>query len=123
MFEKLREKLGLNHAGRQGPDRENDVADDRELAQSRDTGGAGTGTGDAESTTGTGSSEEFVGRVAGQDDGAERLTGAEARAFGADERGDETPARRRAATADLTNEADQRPASRSRPTSAGASLN
>jgi hypothetical protein len=91
MFEKLQEKLGLNPTGRQGPGREDDVADDHELAQSRDTGGAGGGTGDAESTTGTGSNEEFVGRVSGQDDGAERLTGAEARAFGADERGDKAP--------------------------------
>lgn len=91
MFEKLQRKLGLDDAGRQGPDREDDVADDHELAQSRDTGGDGSGPGDAESTTGTGSNEEFVGRVSGQDDGAERLTGAEARAFGADERGDEMP--------------------------------
>jgi hypothetical protein len=73
------------------PDREDDVTEDGHLAQSRDTGGGGRGTGDAESTTGTGNSEEFVGRVAGQDDGAERLTGAEARAFGADARDDATP--------------------------------
>ncbi|MBN9099938.1 MAG: hypothetical protein J0I49_17760 [Pseudonocardia sp.] len=79
MFEKLQEKLG-----RTRPDREDDVAGDAGLAQSRDVGGAGDGAGDAGSTTGTGTSEEFVGRVAGQDDGAERLSGAEARAFGAD---------------------------------------
>ncbi len=86
MLDRLLQKLG-----RPRPDREDDVADDDHLAQNRDTGGAGHGTGDAVSTTGTGASEEFVGRIAGQDDGAERETGAEARAFGADERGDETP--------------------------------
>lgn len=32
---------------------------------------------------GAGTSGEFVGRIAGQDDGAERVSGAEARAFGA----------------------------------------
>lgn len=88
MFEKLQEKMGLTR-----PDREDDVAGDGNLAQSRDEGGAGDGTGDAGSTTGTGTSEEFVGRVAGQDDGSERLTGAEARAFDRDERGDGTPDR------------------------------
>ena len=86
MFDKLQEKMGLTH-----PDREDDVAGDGNLAQSRAVGGAGVGTGDAASTTGTGTSGEFVGRVAGQDDGAERLTGAEARAFGHDGRGDGTP--------------------------------
>lgn len=86
MFDKLQEKLGLRNV-----DREDDVTDDPHLAQSRDTGGAGAGIGDAGSTTGTAPSEDFVGRVAGQDDGAERLTGAEARAFGVDERGDATP--------------------------------
>ncbi len=90
-------KMGLNRPDqegpdRDGPDREDDVDGDRRLAQSRDTGGDGRGAGDAESTTGTGTSEEFVGRVAGQDDGAERLSGAEARAFGA-ERGDGEPDR------------------------------
>ena len=86
MFDRLQEKMGLTH-----PDREDDVAEDENLTQSRDVGGAGDGTGDAGSTTGTGTSEEFVGRVAGQDDGAERLSGAEARAFGDDARGDGTP--------------------------------
>lgn len=79
MFDKLQEKLGLTD-----PDGEDDVTGDAHLAQSRATGGADGGTGDADSTTGTGESEEFVGRVSGQDDGAERLTGAEARAFGTD---------------------------------------
>lgn len=91
MFEKLRNKMRFTH-----PDREDDVAGDGHLAESRDTGGAGGAIGDAASTTGTGDSEGFVGRIAGQDDGAERLTGAEARAFGAAERGDgtlDTPSR------------------------------
>jgi len=83
MWDTLREKLGLKQT-----EREDDVAGDSGLAQSRATGGGGDGTGDAGSTTGTGNSEEFVGRVSGQDDGAERLTGAEARAFGADARPD-----------------------------------
>lgn len=77
MLDKLQEKLGLTH-----PDREADVDDDAHLAQSRVTGGGSGGHGDAGSTTGTGDSGEFVGRVGGQDDGAERLSGAEARAFG-----------------------------------------
>jgi hypothetical protein len=83
VFDKLQEKLGMN------PSRdEDDVAGDDHLAESRATGGSDgdTGdTGDAASTTGTGASEEFVGRVSGQDDGAERQSGAEARAFGTDE--------------------------------------
>ena len=79
MFEALREKLGLTHS-----ESESDVAGDGALAQSRATGGDGAGSGDAESTTGTGDSGGFVGRAAGQDDGAERLSGAEARAFGTD---------------------------------------
>lgn len=62
---------------------EDDVAGDGHLAGSRVTGGLDGGSGDAGSTTGTGDSEEFVGRVAGQDDGVERISGAEARAFGA----------------------------------------
>lgn len=87
MFETMKQKLGL-----QPDEREDDVADDSALAQSRATGGAEGGSGDAGSTTGTGESGEFVGRISGQDDGAERLTGAEARAFGADSEGD-TPSR------------------------------
>lgn len=78
VFDKLRNKLGLSPA-----EGEDDVAGDEHLAGSRATGGLDGGSGDADSTTGTGGSEEFVGRVAGQDDGAERISGAEARAFGA----------------------------------------
>ena len=80
MLDKLREKLGMSPSTG-----EDDVAGDARLAESRATGGLDGDTGDAASTTGTGASEEFVGRVSGQDDGAERLSGAEARAFGADD--------------------------------------
>jgi hypothetical protein len=61
-------------------DREDDVATDEGLANSRPTGGDGGQGGDAGSTTGTGESGEFVGRTAGQDLGYEEETGAEARA-------------------------------------------
>jgi hypothetical protein len=61
-------------------DREDDVDTDDQLANSRATGGGGSEGGDAETTTGTGTSEEFVGRVAGQDEGYAGETGAEARA-------------------------------------------
>lgn len=80
MFDKLRDKLGLHPSGG-----ESDVAGDDHLAENRATGGLDGEAGDAASTTGTGPSEEFVGRVSGQDDGAERISGAEARAFGADD--------------------------------------
>jgi len=62
-------------------DRESDVEDDSTLANSRETGGDPDAKGeDAGSTTGTGESEEFVGRVSGQDAGYAGETGAEARA-------------------------------------------
>lgn len=61
-------------------DREDDVDTDRNLANSRPTGGAPGQDGDAGSTTGTGESEEFVGRAQGQDIGYEEETGAEVRA-------------------------------------------
>jgi hypothetical protein len=80
MFEKLRDKLG-----RRPTAGESDVAGDDHLAESRATGSDTGATGDAASTTGTGASGEFVGRISGQDDGAERISGAEARAFGADD--------------------------------------
>lgn len=63
-------------------DREDDVATDDQLANSRATGGDPGQGGDAGSTTGTGESEEFVGRTAGQDLGYEEETGAEVRAQG-----------------------------------------
>ena len=80
MFDKLQEKLGLRPSAG-----EDDVAGDDQLAESRATGGLDGDTGDAASTTGTGANEEFVGRISGQDDGAERISGAEAREFGADD--------------------------------------
>lgn len=62
-------------------DRETDVDDDEAVANSRETGGDPDAEGeDAGATTGTGQSEEFVGRVSGQDAGYEEETGAEARA-------------------------------------------
>lgn len=89
MFQTVLKMLGLRTS-----ERETDVTDDSHLAQTRAAGGAPGGGGDAGSTTGTGSSGEFVGRTAGQDDGAERLSGAEARALGADEvRADTGPGR------------------------------
>lgn len=63
-----------------GNERESDVDTDDSLANARDTGGGNTEGGDSESTTGTGDSEEYVGRVAGQDEGYAGETGAEARA-------------------------------------------
>lgn len=62
------------------PERESDVDTDDAVANSRDTGGGDSDDGDAASTTGTGPTEEFVGRVAGQDEGYAGETGAEARA-------------------------------------------
>lgn len=60
-------------------DREDDVAVDDHLANSRKTGGDPGDGGDSATTTGTGESEEFVGRVGGQDEGYAGETGAEAR--------------------------------------------
>jgi hypothetical protein len=61
-------------------DRETDVDTDEQVANSRAAGGDPDETGgDAQSTTGTGRSDEFVGRVTGDDDGDNTETGAEAR--------------------------------------------
>ncbi|MBA3250014.1 MAG: hypothetical protein H0T66_06860 [Geodermatophilaceae bacterium] len=60
-------------------ERESDVDTDEALANARETGGGDADEGDAEATTGTGENEEFVGRVAGQDEGYAGETGAEAR--------------------------------------------
>ncbi|MEQ3554295.1 hypothetical protein WIS52_27840 [Pseudonocardia nematodicida] len=57
-----------------------DVEPDPNLANSRAIGGADTERGDSAATTGTGRSGEFVGRVAGRDEGYAGETGAEARA-------------------------------------------
>lgn len=64
------------------PGSESDVPADDKVSRSRDTGGDDEHRGDAPSATGTGDSGEFVGRVAGQDEGYEEETGAEARAEG-----------------------------------------
>ena len=61
------------------PDRDDDVETDRQVANSRATGGGDTAGGDSESTTGTGVNDEFVGRAGGQDEGYAGETGAEAR--------------------------------------------
>lgn len=60
-------------------DSEDDVDTDDKVANTRATGGGPDTEGDSESTTGTGESEEFVGRVSGQDEGYAGETGAEAR--------------------------------------------
>jgi hypothetical protein len=58
---------------------EEDVDRDDAQALSRATGGGESDAPDAGSTTGTGESQEFVGRVAGQDVGYAGETGAERR--------------------------------------------
>ncbi len=64
-----------------GHPREDDVADDDSQALSRATGGVEDPSAlDQGSTTGTTPSEEFVGRVSGQDVGYAGETGAERRA-------------------------------------------
>ena len=59
---------------------EDDVDRDDAQALTRATGGGASDEPDASSTTGTGESDEFVGRVAGQDVGYAEETGAERRA-------------------------------------------
>ena len=59
---------------------EDDVDQDDAQALTRATGGGPSDEPDAGSTTGTGESDEFVGRVAGQDVGYAGETGAERRA-------------------------------------------
>lgn len=65
---------------RNTPASESDVAADREVVRSRNTGGdPDEDRGDAQSTTGTGDNETFVGQVSGDDAGYAEETGAEAR--------------------------------------------
>ena len=59
---------------------EEDVDRDDAQALSRATGGGPADESDAATATGTGESDEFVGRVAGQDAGYAEETGAERRA-------------------------------------------
>jgi hypothetical protein len=74
MLDRLRALLGRRRTA------EDDVEPDTALARSRDTGGSETAEADgATTTTGTGANEGFVGRVAGDDAGADEQTGAEAR--------------------------------------------
>lgn len=72
MFDRLKDKLGVRSTAE-------DVAPDPTIAGTRRTGGADTEEHDSAGTTGTGSSGEFVGEVAGQDEGFAGQTGAEAR--------------------------------------------
>ena len=66
---------------RSKPHSESDVPADPASVESRATGGdPDADAPDAVSTTGTGESDEFVGRVAGQDVGYAGETGAERRA-------------------------------------------
>ena len=77
---------GYGPAMRRSDEREDDVETDRQVANSRATGGGDAAGGDAESTTGTGVSEEFVGRAGGEDEGYAGETGAEARSDAEDRR-------------------------------------
>lgn len=62
------------------------MATDAQLAESRESGGepGDQDETDGTSTTGTAENEEFVGRVAGDDEGYAGETGAEARAAAED---------------------------------------
>jgi hypothetical protein len=73
MFDELKDKLGMKPTAE-------DVESDPGVARTRETGGSDRDDADTASTTGTGTSEEFVGRVSGQDEGAVGESGAEARA-------------------------------------------
>jgi hypothetical protein len=72
MMERLRALL-------RRPKTSEDVESDTAVARSRETGGETDETG-SPTTTGTGRNEEFVGRVAGDEAGADEESGAEARA-------------------------------------------
>jgi hypothetical protein len=74
MLDKLREAVGRPATA------EDDVESDPAVARTRETGGGSGDDEDQATTTGTGTSEEFVGRVSGQDAGDDRESGAEARA-------------------------------------------
>jgi hypothetical protein len=77
----IRSLLG-RPSGAVTPEREGDVAEDHGVARTRATGGeSDRDRHDDASTTGPGENDEFVGRVAGNDDvGSIGETGAEARA-------------------------------------------
>lgn len=74
MFEGLRNLWGRPSTA------EDDVAPDPATARTRESGGIGDQEEDRGTTTGTGPNEEFVGRIAGQDAGDDRESGAEVRA-------------------------------------------
>ncbi|ALL79547.1 hypothetical protein AD006_30525 (plasmid) [Pseudonocardia sp. EC080610-09] len=75
MLRRLRNRL-RDHGPAQG------VEPDPNLTNSRVTGGVGSDIGDAGPTTGTGPTGEYVGRIAGRDEGFAGETGAEVRAEG-----------------------------------------
>lgn len=67
---------------------EEDVATDEHVAGSRETGGrTDPNAADAASTTATSETEDYVGRIAGDDVGYAGETGAEARAAAKDDNG------------------------------------
>lgn len=72
MFDRIRSFLGR-------PQPAEDVSPDANTARTREEGGADRDDADSAATTGTGASEEFVGRVGGQDEGFAGETGAEVR--------------------------------------------
>ena len=74
MWERLKSALG------RPPTAEADVEPDTTTARTRETGGLPTDAHDSGGTTGVGVTEEYVGRVAGQDVGYAGETGAERRA-------------------------------------------
>jgi hypothetical protein len=85
MLEHMRDwirSLVGSSSGAETPEREGDVPEDHGVARTRATGGeSDRDHHDDASTTGPGENEEFVGRVAGNDDvGSVGETGAEARA-------------------------------------------
>ncbi|MBA3908081.1 MAG: hypothetical protein H0X35_15595 [Pseudonocardiales bacterium] len=75
MFEKLRDVFN------RPPTAEDDVQADPNVARTRESGGGPGDDGDKATTTGIGTSGDFVGRIAGQDAGDDRESGAEARAW------------------------------------------
>lgn len=74
MLDRLKSALGKPDTA------EDDVEPDTATARTRETGGLPTDEHDSGGTTGTGVTEEYVGRVAGQDVGYAGETGAERRA-------------------------------------------
>lgn len=68
-----------SHVRQSEASRESDVETDPAVADSRKTGGDPGRKGSDSTTTGPGESENYVGRIAGEDPGTEQRSGAEAR--------------------------------------------